>query len=150
MCHAHHDGSRFLLEPLAPCVYVCMHACVCVCVYVHSYVSMHVYVRMCACLQSACVCEREGVCVCMYVYMPACMNERMHAYTYNSYTFCGCPLLAHAPPHSHRGVLQYLLFSAWSWWQTMLPEACEKGGAGIGICCLCGFLAALLTSIIPL
>jgi zinc transporter ZupT len=33
--------------------------------------------------------------------------------------------------------------------QTMLPEACEKGGSGIGVCCLCGFLAALLTSIIP-
>ena len=120
------------------CMYIRMYACMCMCACVHV-CNVHVCVSMCVC-----------VCVCMYVYMPACMNERMHAYTYNSYTFCGCPLLAHAPPHSHRRVLQYLLFSAWSWWQTMLPEACEKGGAGIGICCLCGFLAALLTSIIPL
>ena len=141
-----HVSSLNLSRPV--CTYACMRVCVCACMYIR----MYACVCMCACVHvcNVHVCVSMCVCVCMYVYMPACMNERMHAYTYNSYTFCGCPLVAHAPPHSHRRFLQYLLFSAWSWWQTMLPEACEKGGAGIGICCLCGFLAALLTSIIPL
>lgn len=33
--------------------------------------------------------------------------------------------------------------------QTMLPEACEKGGGLTGIGCLLGFLSALLVSLIP-
>jgi len=34
--------------------------------------------------------------------------------------------------------------------QTMIPEACHHGGDVVGIVTLCGFLAALLSTLIPI